>query len=91
MKHTPGLWEIVKPLDRKGLSSALMEKNPNAILIISRSATWPLGTSIAALSESEEGEADARLIAAAPTMYDYIEKQAGQGDKEAIGILSQLD
>lgn len=73
MKHTPGSWEVVRPPHRKGLTSALMEDNPNAILIISRSTAWPLGTSIAALSESEEGKANARLIAAAPAMLEALE------------------
>lgn len=36
-------------------------------------------------------EADARLIAAAPTMYAYIESRAEQGDDEAIRILGGIN
>ena len=35
-------------------------------------------------------EADARLIAAAPMMYDYVVRRAETGDGEAIQILEDL-
>lgn len=38
----------------------------------------------------EDQEANARLIAAAPTMCDYIRKRAELGDSEAAGILASL-
>ena len=36
-------------------------------------------------------EADARLIAAAPTMHGYIKKRSLAGDLEARTILEQID
>lgn len=39
----------------------------------------------------EEDEANAHLIAACPTMYDYIAKQATSGDKNAIAIINLID
>jgi len=38
-----------------------------------------------------DGVANARLIAAAPTMRAYIEKQAAAGDVEAVQILEAID
>jgi hypothetical protein len=35
--------------------------------------------------------ANARLIAAAPTMREYIAKRAAQGDAEALQILEAID
>ena len=35
--------------------------------------------------------ADARLIAACPTMYDYIRRQAEEGDGDAAKIISAID
>jgi hypothetical protein len=36
-------------------------------------------------------EADARLIAAAPTMYDYIKAKADAGDAEAQAIMEAVN
>uniref|UniRef100_UPI001304B532 hypothetical protein n=1 Tax=Novosphingobium sp. HII-3 TaxID=2075565 RepID=UPI001304B532 len=36
-------------------------------------------------------EADARLIAASPTMYDYIAKRAQGGDQEASDIMEAIN
>lgn len=73
MKHTSGPWEVIRPPYRKGLSNALLERNPDAILIVSRSTMWAFGVSIAALSESKEGEVNARLIAVAPEMLEALQ------------------
>jgi hypothetical protein len=39
----------------------------------------------------EQWEADARLIAAAPTMHEYIAKRADAGDNEAKQILESIN
>lgn len=36
------------------------------------------------------GEANARLIAAAPTMYSYIAKKAAEGDSDAKDIIDSI-
>ena len=41
--------------------------------------------------ESYTKKADARLIAAAPTMHDYITKRAAAGDSEAAQILGGIN
>lgn len=40
---------------------------------------------------SDERKANAKLIAAAPTMYGYIEGQAARGDKDAATILASIE
>lgn len=42
------------------------------------------------LHEGDNGEANARLIAAAPTMAEYIRKRAEAGDAEAAAIWEAL-
>lgn len=41
-------------------------------------------------SENNETNADAALIAAAPTMYEYIQHKAEEGDARANEIMSSL-
>ena len=43
------------------------------------------------LHEDENGEVNARLIAAAPTMAKYIETRAIGGDSDAIAIWEQIN
>lgn len=40
--------------------------------------------------DTDNTEADARLIAAAPAMHDYIARRAADGDTEAAQILEAL-
>ena len=42
-------------------------------------------------SNPRERDANARLIATSPTMYDYIKKQALNGDEGARKIIETLD
>lgn len=43
------------------------------------------------VSDADNAEANARLIAAAPTMYEYVAIQAASGDNEAIKILEAIN
>ncbi len=38
----------------------------------------------------EENKANAHLIAACPTMYDYIAKKAAEGDEDAAKIIAAI-
>lgn len=81
-KHTPGPWEIAA------------ERPPET------SAEWlwigPAGwkTRVARVvvydGEQREQQANARLIAACPTMYDYIAKRAADGDADAQAIVEAI-
>ena len=44
----------------------------------------------AVLSDGEK-EANGRLIAACPTMYDFIKKEADKNNKEAIDLLDSIN
>lgn len=50
----------------------------------------PEGEALVVVYELNTNEADARLIAAAPTMYSYIETKALNGDDEAKQILETI-
>lgn len=43
-----------------------------------------------AMTYGEDSESNARLIAASPTLYDYVVRMAKQGDKEACLTLDSL-
>lgn len=105
-KHTPGPWEVhedprfpfrisirnshetILGMDRTSFSTeqetlsdcregkGFSEKNGEAQLVREGIANQ---------------EANARLIAASPTMYDYIKRQAWNGDKEARKLIETID
>ena len=50
---------------------------------------WILGATSVALT-TEPNEANARLIAAAPTMFDYLTLLALRGDNEAHEIIKKI-
>ncbi|CAB3812158.1 hypothetical protein EUC41_08600 [Achromobacter denitrificans] len=78
-KFTPGPWKVFDSMvdgDTYGIDGA----DGFAVVYYGYRAT-------------EDGipkKADACLIAAAPTMYDFIEQRAAQGDQEAIQILGGI-
>jgi hypothetical protein len=86
-KHTPGPWRIERPPHRKGLSSSLLERHPDAIHIVSSGTIWGFGVSIAALSDTEENEANATLIASAPDLL--AERDALRATLETLMALAQ--
>lgn len=73
-KHTPGPWQVAGP-SAKGYLVVQGAKGNGVALI---------------LMDSDDEEADARLIAAAPLMYDYIASSASNGCAEAKKILEAI-
>ena len=61
MKHTSGPWKLRPP----SLTGFAID-TPKGMFLVSCSG----------IPKREEWEANGKLIAAAPTMYDYIERQA---------------
>ncbi len=47
-------------------------------------------TSDTSIVKPEETEANVRLIAASPIMYNYIKEKVSSGDKHAIKIISEI-
>ena len=74
--HTPGPW-VVDYL--RTCDEIVGPKNES----IAQTGSWMD-------SEKEEQHANARLIAAAPTMYDYIKARADAGDTDAKNILGVI-
>ena len=79
MAHTPGPWKITKC--RAG-------KNGTA-LSIWRNNGDEKNTGFKTIAMNVHHEPDARLIAACPTMYEYIIKKANEGDAEAARIVAK--
>jgi hypothetical protein len=85
---TPGPWFA---------SDWSLDDGPNATTIESRKHTgstwWPGGVEKIRIADTADGInplADARLIAAAPTMAEYIIGRARYGDGAAIAIVEAL-
>ena len=86
MKHTKGKWAqdgrmIYSP--GFGVVCELSEPHPEDRMLQHER----IGTGS---PDRAEAMANARLIAAAPRMYEYVQQKAGEGDKHAIEILSSL-
>ena len=77
--HTPGKWFTTQ----QGYSTIYVEANIGGGMLQEVAACGPT-------EAWEQQEANARLIAAAPTMYAYIEKCAAQGNAEASSILENI-
>lgn len=80
-KHTPGPWEwdgTVWDYDEAQHAPWLVQSGSDG-------RNHVLRGSIQANTEE-----DARLIAAAPTMYAYIEQRAAEGDEDARTILGVI-
>ena len=81
-KHTPGPWAVV------GNRTKYVEARLISGLIQEVAACGP---TMADEGYGQQQEANARLIAAAPTMHEYIAKRADAGDNEAKQILESIN
>lgn len=81
--HTPGPWNVES------------DRQPNAITIRfddGVNASYVATLYPACLCEEHGNHyANARLIAACPTMYDYIKVRAQNGDNDAQKIIGTID
>ena len=76
-KHTKGPWEWTgdQPNDLHKHNDWLCGENEG---VLCHGAPWPVS------------EANARLIAASPSLYEYARKKAQSGDSEAMAMLDSL-
>lgn len=84
-KATPGPWAWYGPTRGEGLTfTHEAHVGPGE----GNDACGP----IAAVSgdDDEEAVANARLIAACPTMYEFIRKEAQEGDADAAAIIATI-
>jgi hypothetical protein len=87
-KPSPGPWFYDSCLDRAfGIIRDLGPKvaEENGVEIATEVIAEVCGAS------GGQDEADARLIAACPIMYDYIRRQAEKGDLEAAAIVERAE
>jgi len=77
-QHTPGPWSVL---------------NDEAIKIKAHDGTLATVTHLhlRGRRDTNQVEANARLIAACPTMFEYVERRAVSGDQEAIYILEAIN
>jgi hypothetical protein len=79
-KHTQGEWKVRKVSDAEfSYQIELSLKDKDAIACI-YGLTTP----------DEESQANAKLIAAAPTMYEFLFKRSNEGDMDAKQLLENL-
>ena len=79
MKHTEGPWVVDSELELNGT------------YVFGASATTGEPYCVCEMRIGSTTEADARLIAAAPTMLTIIEKHAALGDSECIMLLEAIN
>lgn len=85
-KHTPGPWRV----GEGGMPSRL-NVWAGAAYQIAQVKRFPAADDVRQIQADAEAEANARLIAAAPRMYDRIVQLAASGDAEANSILEQIN
>lgn len=102
-KSTPGPWHLVESSSGKELAiHATYSLDPLRVMgvplvIGSRAVKFVpprhgvhRGETMRYGHFSATDRANARLIAASPTMYDYVQKRADAGDVEAVAILEGI-
>ena len=85
-KHTPapwkavingvGYWEVVHPWPEQSFEEA-NHYSPTVVHVYTK--------------EGDEQEANARLISAAPKMYELLAMRAQSGDSDAVKLLQEID
>jgi hypothetical protein len=85
-KHTPGPWYVSAADDYEVHSEATPDKFPH------RCKEDDLGRFVAVIGNraSDFGEADARLIALAPELYEYVASSASAGCATAQALIDRL-
>lgn len=91
--HTPGPWKFKRT---HGLSSDTWYVITDAdgfgpvVEVGGKDKSGQIAEAKYLITDPEKIEANARLIAASPTMYSYILKKAEEGDAEARSIIANL-
>lgn len=78
MTHTPGPWHLWSSKDGGFTISAGYQDEA----VICQRSDWD--------HRATESVDNGRLIAACPTMYEYIKQRAEQGDEKASSILGEI-
>jgi hypothetical protein len=86
-KHTKGPWAL-EELHWRSMQTA---NGSRCVAFITAGRENVADVCDSAGMTEEEARANARLIAAAPTMHDYIQVRANDGDKQALSILEAIN
>lgn len=78
-KHTPGPWRVSDTFPNTVIHHKYGDGN------------WGMLCRVQSVIHGDAEQANAQLIAAAPQMYTYIEKQANMGDTEAVKLLEAIN
>lgn len=78
-QHTPGPWEALPTVPSDGFDCWTIQAADGEL-------AWSKGYQNEAVRQ-----ANARLIAAAPTLYEYASRRAAVGDNEAARILESIN
>ncbi len=89
-KHTPGKWTVVPSDSLFGQYKIREVYDRHEKLWNETYYTQKTEEGFQAIV-GEEDEANARLIAACPRMYEYVEKQAHDDDVEAKQIMQEIN
>ena len=89
--HTPGPWRSI--IDDtggqwSGWPLCIVPENDDDKSVVRTGGQWPYEWDAA--TSQREAVANARLIAAAPTMFAYIAARSAAGDPEATQIMESL-
>jgi hypothetical protein len=81
--HTPGKW-----------TAGPWYVRPSSTGLVNRQVCDADGKMVATINstcnDSANREANARLIAASPMLYEYVKERASLGDKKALDLLKTL-
>lgn len=84
MTHTPGPWFVHPYVNQQGRHNKAKDVGPygvaTAVVLGPFEQEW-----------DAKAEANARLIAAAPRMYEFVASKASSGDTDALAILEQIN
>lgn len=89
-KHTPGPWKYSFESPAVDSVWAIVTDRAGGIIANVNPETGPDATSAPA-TRKMPADANARLIAAAPTMYNFVASKAASGDNEALAIMGAIN
>lgn len=83
--HTPGPWEMDS-------EACFISQHGDVLLMVGQVRGWGwLHRKYGEKEAFEIQKANGKLMAAAPTMYEYISEMAAIGDDKAIELLKYID
>lgn len=89
--HTPGPWRVEE--GERLIWGNCQDDAPRisgGYPVAEARTKWQSGN-WAKRPDADEAQANARLVAAAPTMFSYVQERAEEGDPKAIAIMEKIN